>query len=90
MELIRQESEELESMGVPQSMVRTESVSRVEQYRSARKLPRDKFSAFRRAVRLVRQFLFSDNELMQIRDMLVENMERGLHRDTYKDAKGKM
>jgi len=90
MELIRQESEELESMGVPQSMVRTESVSRVEQYRSARKLPRDKFSDFRRAVRLVRQFLFSDNELMQIRDMLVENMERGLHRDTYKDAKVKM
>lgn len=88
MELLRQESEEFEAMGVPQTMIRTESVSRVEQYRSARKMPRDKTSDFRRAVRLVRQFLFSDNELMQIRDMLVENMERGLKKETYKEAKG--
>ena len=76
------------------TIMRTESVSRVQNYVSARttesrKKDVENMSDFRKACNIVEQFKLSDNELRDgfVKSMLV-NMHRGLAKATHEGAKG--
>ena len=43
---------------------------------------------FKKARDAIRQFALTDMDLMNVRDLLYYNMERGLQRETYEQATG--
>ena len=72
-------------MSHPRDIQRIESigaVSRKDRYREARTMSgSDTLSDFRKACAIVQQFSLSDSELVDVRDLMRESMERGLERD---------